>query len=243
MSTLEQLLEASIRQEDPEKDLTTFFQMEYNTPDRSVIQARMFTDKSIIVTIGLRSAILEPFERFHIPSDSEFLACDIPGLIPAVPVILRNQSRGVVGGTIEQNSTTRVILAFESERSVEDSVLRDLASTITCTMRQWSEWTNVLLGTLDRDPVVGDWEIDWREFLAGEAGFVTMPWFRALGFQDRKTALSRTTLAAEALLISLLNRRQLLDPVAMQVRDWMKSLSPQPHVTGSHYITVEEEIF
>ena len=243
MSTLEQLLEASIRQEDPEKDLTTFFQMEYNTPDRSVIQARMFTDKSIIVTIGLRSAILEPFERFHIPSDGEFLACDILGLIPAVAVIQRTQSRGVAGGAIERNSTTRVNLAFESERSVEDSGLRNLASTITCTMRQWSEWTNVLLGTLDRDPVVGDWEIDWREFLAGEAGFVTMPWFRSLGFQDRKTALSRTTLAAEALLISLLNRKQLLDPVAMQVRGWMKSLSPQPHVTGSHYITVEEEIF
>jgi len=243
VSRLEQILEASIDQEDPEKDLTRSFQMEYNTPDTSILRARMVTDQSIIVTIGLRSTILEPFERFHIPSDGEFLACDIPGLIPAVALILRNQNRGVAGGAIERDSTTRVILTFESERSVKDNGLRDLASTITCTMQQWGEWTNVLLGTLDRDPVVGDWEIDWREFLAGEAGFVTMPWFRSLGFQDRKIALSRTILAAEALLISVLNGKQLLDPVAMQVRDWMKSLSPQPHVTGSHYITVEEEVF
>ncbi len=243
MSRLERILKASIGQEGPETDLTMFFQMEYNTPDRSVIRARMVTDQSIAVTIGLRSAILEPFKRFHIPSDGEFLACDILGLIPAVAVMLRNQSRGVAAGTIERDSTTRIILAFESEIPMKDNGLRDLASTITCTMRQWGEWTNVLLGTLDRDPVVGDWEIDWREFLAGEAGFVTMPWFRSLGFQDRKIALSRTILAAEALLISVLNRKQLIDPVAMQVRDWMKSLSPQPHVTGSHYITLEEEVF
>ncbi len=243
MSRLEQILEASIDQEGPGKDLTIAFQMEYNTPDRSILRARMVTDQSIIVTIGLRSAILEPFERFHILSDGEFLACDIPGLIPAVAVILRNQSRGMAAGTIERNSTTRVILAFESKKSVNANGLRDLASTITCTMRQWSEWSNVLLGTLDRDPVVGDWEIDWREFLAGEAGFVTMPWFRSLGFQDRKIALSRTKLAAEALLISVLNRKQLIDPIALQVRNWMKSLRPQSHVAGSHYITVEEEVF
>jgi hypothetical protein len=243
VSRLEQILEASIDQEGPEKDLTMSFQMEYNTPDRSIIRARMVTDRSIMVTIGLRSAILEPFERFHISSDGEFLACDIPGLIPAVAVILRSQSRGVAAGAIERDSTTRIILAFESDRSVKDNGLRNLASTITCTMRQWGEWTGVLLGTLDRDPIVGDWEIDWREFLAGEAGFVTMPWFRSLGFQDRKIALSRTILAAEALLISVLNRKQLTDPITMQVRDWMKSLSPQPHVAGSHYITVEKEIF
>ncbi|MEE9541253.1 MAG: hypothetical protein V3V85_07155, partial [Candidatus Thorarchaeota archaeon] len=84
MSRLEQILEASIDQEDPEKDLTMSFQMEYNTPDTSILRARMVTDQSIIVTIGLRSTILESFERFHIPSDGEFLACDIPGLIPAV---------------------------------------------------------------------------------------------------------------------------------------------------------------
>jgi len=237
------MLEASIDQEGPEQDLTMSFQMEYNTPDRSIIRARMVTDQSIMVTIGLRSAILEPFERFHISSDGEFLACDIPGLIPAVAVMLRNQDRGVAAGAIERDSTTRVILAFESERSVKDNGLRDLASTIARTMRQWDDWTNVLLGALDRDPVVGDWEIDWREFLAGEAGFVTMPWFRSLAFQDRETALSRIILAAEALLISVLNRKQLTDPVVVQVRDWMKSLSPQPHVAGSYYITVEEEVF
>ncbi len=243
MSRLEQILEASIDQEGPEKDLTMSFQMEYNTPDRSIIRARMVTDRSIMVTVGLRSTILEPFERFHIPSDGEFLACDILGLIPAIAVMLRNQSQGVAAGTIKRDSTTRIMFAFESKRSLKDNGLKDLASTITCTMRQWGEWTNVVLGTLDRDPIVGGWEIDWREFLAGEAGFVTMPWFRSLGFQDRKIALSRTVLAAEALLISVLNRKQLTDPVAMQVRDWMKALRPQPHVAGSHYITVEEEVF
>ena len=243
MSRLEQILEASIDQEGPEKDLTMSFQMEYNTPDRSIVRARMVTDQSIVVAIGLRSAILEPFERFHVPSDGEFLACDIPGLIPAVAVMLRNQNRGVAAGTIERNSTTQITLVFESEKSVKDNGLNNLASAITCTMRQWGEWTNVLLGTLDRDSVVGDWEINWREFLAGEAGFVTMPWFKSLGFQDRKIALSRTVLAAEALLISVLNRKQLIDPVALQVRNWMKSLRPQPHVAGSHYTTVEEEVF
>ena len=243
MSRLEQILEASIDQEGPEKDLTMSFQMEYNTPDRSILRARMVTDQSIEVAIGLRSAILEPFERFHVPSDGEFLACDIPGLIPAVAVMLRNQNRGVAAGTIERNLTTQVTLVFESEKFVKDNGLKNLASAISCAMRQWGEWTNVLLGTLDRDPVVGDWEIDWREFLAGEAGFVTMPWFKSLGFQDRKIALSRIVLAAEALLVSVLNGKQLVDPVAVQVRNWMKSLSPQPHVAGSYYITVEEEVF
>ena len=74
MSRLEQILAASIDQEGQEKDLTMSFQMEYNTPDRSILRARMVTDQSVIVTIGLRSAILEPCERFHIPSDGEFLA-------------------------------------------------------------------------------------------------------------------------------------------------------------------------
>ena len=243
MSKIDQMFEASVDQEDSEKDLTMAFQMKFNTPDRSIMRARMVTNRNIVVTIGLRSVILEAFERFFTPSEGEFLACDILGLIPAVAVMLRNQDRGIVTGAIERTSTTQVILAFESKRSVEDNGPSDLASTITRTMRQWGDWANVLLGTLDRDPVVGNWEIDWREFLAGEAGFVTMPWFRSLAFQDREIALSRIILAAEALLISVLNRKQLMDPIVMQVRDWMKSLSPQPHVAGSHHITVEEEVF
>jgi len=229
VSRLEQELKDAIKcaERCNDSDLTLSFQMLFNTPDRSFSKVAVNSEGSLLVIVGLRSEILEPFERFTDDFALHYSPCDLPGLVPAIALMVLHRCKGLVASAIERGRMTRLVLVFDAEGD-----MLALAHMVVRMMKSWSEWTQVLLSMLARDPLLADWHIDWREFLAGEAGFVTMDWYRPLSFQDRTDALSRIVETANALLLSILGQRQLNDPLVVQLRDWLGSLRPQAEVIG-----------
>ena len=229
VSRLEQELKDAVKNAESgnDSDLTLSFQMLFNTPDRSFSKVTMNSDGSLLVIVGLRSEILEPFERFTDDFALHYSTCDLPGLVPAIALMVLHRRKGLVASTIERGRMTRLVLVFDTMGD-----MLALAQAVVRMMKSWSEWTQVLLSMLARDPLLTDWHIDWREFLAGEAGFVTMDWYQPLSFQDRTDALSRIVETANALLLSILGQKQLNDPLVVQLRDWLGSLRPQAEVIG-----------
>jgi len=229
VSRLEHELKDAIKRAEGgnDSDLTLPFQMLFNTPDRSFSKVTMDSEGSLLVIVGLRSEILEPFERFTNDFALHYSPCDLLGLVPAIALMVLHRRKGLAASAIEKGRMTRLFLVFDT---VGDMFA--LARAVVRIMKSWSEWTQVLLSMLARDPLLADWCIDWREFLAGEAGFVTMDWYRPLSFQDRTDALSRIVETANALLLSILDKKQLKDPLVVQLRDWLGSLRPQAEVIG-----------
>lgn len=229
VSRLEQELKDAVKRAENgnDSDLTLSFQMLFSTPDRSFSKVTMNSDGSLLVIVGLRSEILEPFERFTDDFALHYSACDLPGLVLAIALMVLHRHKGLAASTIERGRMTRLVLVFDTAGD-----MLALAQAVVRMMKSWSEWTQVLLSMLARDPLLTDWHIDWREFLAGEAGFVTMDWYQPLSFQDRTDALSRIIETANALLLSILGQKQLNDPLVVQLRNWLGSLRPQAEVIG-----------
>jgi hypothetical protein len=192
--------------------------------------------------VGLRSDILSPFQRFDTSLKGKYQPCDIPGLVPGLALLAGSPNNGLVLSAISREEATRFILVFEGLSERKGGSLKALSSAIRIFMKRWTEWTDVLLGTLRRDPIVGSWEVDWREVLAGESGFVTMPWHQSLSYSDRDVGLQRVVIASKALLASVLTSNQLKTPLIKGLKDWLEHLRALPEVESSAAITEEVEI-
>ncbi|UCH05485.1 MAG: hypothetical protein JSW05_04795, partial [Candidatus Thorarchaeota archaeon] len=161
-------------------NLELSFQILYNRRDWSIENAALAygdadSEASLTMTVGLRSRILSSFPRFATESGS-FRPCDIPALVPVV-VLIANRPRGLFEGEVILMDSTSVELEFVGTGTEKSSSLKSLAIAVDYFMTRWEQWVQILLGTLARDPQIGGWKIDWYELLAGESGFVTMPWF------------------------------------------------------------------
>ncbi len=228
-------------------DVTLPLQVMFSNTDRTVIKARLRysrsdRDSSLIMIIGLRSDILSPFQKFNSDSKGRYQPCDIPGLVPGLALLASSPNNGLVLSAISREDTTRFILVFEGLASRKGGSLKALSSSIRIFMKRWTEWTDVLLATLKRDPVIGDWNTDFREMLAGESGFVTMAWHAPLSYADREVGLQRVVISSRALLASVLNSRQLKTTMITGLRDWLDSLRPLPEVVSSVHVKEEAEI-
>ncbi len=228
-------------------DVTLALQVMFSNSDRSIITAKLRyngpdRDANLIMIVGLRSDILVPFERVNSDQRGRYQPCDIPGLVPGLALLAQSANNGVVLSAISREEVTRFILVFEGLAERKGGSLKALSSIITVFMKRWTEWADVLLGILDRDPVVGSWNVDWREMLAGESGFTTMPWFTPMNYPDREIGLQRIVIAAQALLASVLTTSQLKDPMIIGLKDWLTSLRPLPQVMSSVKISEEVEI-
>ncbi len=109
-------------------------------------------------------------------------------------------------------------------------------------MSQWEQWVRVLLGTLARDPHVGDWKIDWYEWLAGESGYATMPWFPEIPLTDRALALDRIIVASRALLNSVLKAQFQKQELVENLINWMDGLRPIPEVLRAEVFAEQEVV-
>lgn len=228
-------------------DVTLPLQVMFSNTDRTVIKARLRysgpdRDASLIMIAGLRSDILSPFQKFNSDSKGKYQACDIPGLVPGLALLASSPNNGLVLSAISREDSTRFILVFEGLASRKGGSLKALSSSIRIFMKRWTEWTDVLLATLKRDPVVGDWNTDVREMLAGESGFVTMAWHTPLSYADREVGLQRVVISSRALLASVLNSKQLKTPMITGLGDWLDSLRPLPEVVSSVHVKEEAEI-
>lgn len=228
-------------------DVTLPLQVMFSNTDRTVIKATMRyngpdRDASLMMIVGLRSDILSPFQKFNSDSKSRYQPCDIIGLIPGLALLASSHNSGLSLSAISREDATRFILVFEGLAERKGGSLKALSSGIRIFMTRWTEWSNVLLSTLKRDPVIGHWETDWREVLAGESGFVTMPWHTPLPYSEREVGLQRVVVASRALLASVLNSNQLKIPMIAGLRDWLDNLRPLPEVIASTQISEEAEI-
>jgi hypothetical protein len=149
---------------------------------------------------------------------------------------------GLALSAIAKDDATRLVLVFEGLSERKGGSLKALSASVRNFMKRWDEWTEVLLGIIRRDPLVANWDIDWREYLAGESGFVTMPWFRPMPFSERELAMQRVVVAARALLVSVLNTQQLRDPMILGLKDWLGELQALPEVISGVQISEEVEI-
>lgn len=228
-------------------DVTLPLQVLYSNTDRTVIQARLRysgpeRDAQLVMIVGLRSEILSPFQKFESRGKGKYQPCDIPGLVPGLALLASSPNNGLVLSAISREETTRFILVFEGLAERRGGSLKALSTAIRIFMKRWTEWTDVLLGTIDRDPVIGHWKTDIREMLAGETGFTTMPWHSPLSYADRETSLDRIVKASKALLASILNSTQLKVPLIIGLLDWLENLRPLPEIVGSVHVSEEAEI-
>ena len=228
-------------------DVTLTLQVMFSNTDRTVTQARLRysgpdKDASLVMIVGLRSEILSPFQKFDSGGKGRYQPCDLPGLVPGLALLASSPSNGLVLSAISREDTTRFILVFEGLAGRKGGSLKALATAIQLFMKRWTDWTDVLLGTLKRDPVIGDWNTDWREMLAGESGFYTMNWYTPLAYADREVALRRIVIASRALLASVLNNNQLKVPLIVGLLDWLDNMRPLPQVMSSAQVSEEVEI-
>ncbi|MHA1216016.1 MAG: hypothetical protein ACTSPX_01660 [Candidatus Thorarchaeota archaeon] len=214
-------------------DVTGQMQVAFNTADRTVIRARLRpADQShplLIVVMGFRSHMLAPFGQVKLRHGS-YLPCDIPGLVPGMAAVVSHYDHGLIANAMVRGDVIRLVLGFEGVPDNRGDALNNLARSVYRFFRRWHEWTEVLLSTVERDPVVGEWGTDWREFLAGESGFMVMPWFRPMTYAERAVALERVVVASKVLLSSVLNSDQLTDPLIRDVMGWLSDLTPLPQV-------------
>ncbi|MHA1863832.1 MAG: hypothetical protein ACTSWA_08690 [Candidatus Thorarchaeota archaeon] len=228
-------------------DVTLPLQVMFSNTDRTVLKARLRyngpdRDASLVMIVGLRSDILSPFQKFGSGLKGRYQPCDIPGLVPGLALLASSPNNGLVLSAISRDDSTRFILVFEGLAVRKVGSLKALSTAIRIFMKRWSEWTDVLLGTLKRDPVIGNWNTDWREMLAGEAGFYTMSWHAPLSYSDREVGLQRVVIASRALLASVLNNNQLKVPMITGLKDWLENLRPLPEIISSAQISEEVEI-
>jgi len=226
-------------------DVTLPIQVMFSNTDRTILKARLRyhgsdRDASLIMIVGLRSEILSPFQRFETDRKGRYLPCDIPGIVPGMALMVTSINTGLALTAIAKDEATRLVLVFEGVSQRKGGSMKDLSASIQNFFKRWDEWTDVLIGIIQRDPLVAEWEIDWREYLAGESGFTLMDWFKPMSFSERELALQRVVAASKALLTSVLNAQQLRDPMILGLKEWLTELQPLPEVLRS--IQVSEEV-
>jgi hypothetical protein len=245
--SLEEVLKAIVDQEysSTPHDITMSLDSRYTNEDRVVVKAKLCEEdrhKPYLLTmvLGLRSSIMDPFEHFNHCSVSRYKPCDILGLVPAIAALIKCQNKGLSGYAIGGGDLTHLVLSFEGKPE-KKGTFYPLAVAVDGFMKQWSEWTDVLLRIITNDPVMSLWNMnndEIRELLLGESGFVTMPWFtHSLSCVDRGRILDRVLDASKALLTSVLTQDQLNEPLIRGLIDWLEELNPLPEIVSfSHRV-------
>jgi hypothetical protein len=228
-------------------DVTLPLQVLFNSFDRNIAKARLRVDDGrdealLVVVIGMRSEILSVFEKERRGASSAYLPCDMIGLTPALASVLVGQGNGVLANAIARDDVTRLVIVFRGTAGHQTTRFSSLASAVYQFFKRWDDWTRVIMGTLGADPVAVTSDFDWREFLAGESGYVIMPWFSPMGYVDRRRCLSRVVTACRALLNSVLSQEQIEDPLIAGFQDWMKKLEPLVQVTSYTHMHEEVEV-
>lgn len=238
-SRLADVLESVAAQDSGIIDLSRTMEMVYTNSDRVVLSAELlYLGESepayMEMAVGLRSEILAGFATYCYVPQQLFRPADIPSLVPLVAIIASmRRLKGIKRVELnEADQSTIVTLTFVGTPERTTSSLSDLASSMTRVMDRWSGWCEVLLSILDRDPVLGErmTGVDWREFLAGESGYVTMPWFRPMTYAERASALDSIVTASRALLASFLSPHEMKHEIVRSLQGWLAALEPRPHV-------------
>lgn len=248
-SRLADVLESVVADDAGIINLSRTMEMVYTNSDRVVLSAELLylTDSEpayMEMRVGLRSEILVGFPTFSSITECRFRTADIPSLVPLVAIVAsKRRLKGIHDIRFEVNEeSTHVVITFVGKAGRTRSCLSDLASSMNRVMDRWSGWSEVLLSILDRDPVLGErmTGVDWREFLAGEGGYVTMPWFRPMTYAERASALESIVTASRALLTSFLSPHEMRHDEVRSLQTWLSVLEPQSRVITTNLEHVTE---
>ena len=211
---------------DGNKDITFFLQNVVTHSDRTLKYAELQSGPRAILVIGLRSTILDSFERF-IPLESSYhLPCDIPALTTGLALIILGRSFGITNGCINNGGLGEITLVFETEN------LGMLSGRILTAFSKWDSWLTLMMDALGNEPIDGNWSFEWQEFLSGESGYVTMDWFETIPDAARSVALNHLVQESKSVLRSLLSTRQFAKKEVHDFVMWVESLRPLPFVVG-----------
>jgi hypothetical protein len=233
-------------------DITLSLDSRFTGPDRKIVKGTLIhhddaIDTSLEIIMGFRSDLMNSFDRFEKP-DIRFLPCDIIGLVPCIASLIslgKKVAFKEVG--IDGLVPYRLELRFHGVPTKKGS-LHDVIISLVRFMNRWQQWTEVILNTLSKDPVISTWNMthdEIRELLLGESGFITMPWFRKvtdLNLVDRARILDRIQDASKALLTSVLTEKQLQEPTIRELMEWLEQLTPLPMICSSVATEIGEEV-
>ena len=219
-------------------NMTLLMSVNFTDADRTVLESKLrYTTPEepayLAMRLGLRSHILDPFPKFSTEKHGKYLPCDIPSLVPAICVIASSRMKGLDGSVIcanRSNAPDHIVLTFKGEGDLKRTNIQNLAISVHNVMERWKDWTEVLLRILKTDPILGYWDIDWREFLAGESGFLTMDWFPQMPYRDRADALESIVTASNTLLASFLSPTEKRNILVTELQEWLNNITPQAEV-------------
>lgn len=251
--TLKEELRALVNESKPTssiKDVSLSLDSRYTNSDRRVVKANLVYKgdnhpSTLALLMGFRSDIMSSFSKFDDIERGPYLPSDILGIVPAIAAVASYQNKGLSWHSIKKGKSTHLALVFEKDSSKKGS-LHDLSILVDGFMERWRAWSEVLLSTISKDPVMETWKMtsdDIRELLLGESGFVTMPWFSySLSYVDRARILDRFLEASKALLTSVLTQNQLNQPEVKELVQWLEELNPLQEIVGSTSTQYGEEL-
>ena len=196
-----------------------------NTADRVLVKAYIsrLQRPVLLLDVGLRSHILESFQRFDSSLIGSYLPCDIPALIPAIALLVAEEKEPLAG-FVMQESDMHLVLTFSENKTGM------LATHVMRFITRWTRLTETFLSVLRHDPLVGGLELDWREFLAGESGYMTMPWYQPLNDSQRALVLERIIVASKTIITSVLGNKAQQRELVRNLIEWLNGLRPLSYV-------------
>ncbi len=186
----------------------------------------------IIIRAELMSSLLSAFPRFA-ESDGMFTPADLLAVVPVTAIIVEDRIPELEMCVLEKATGAYLLLGFSGEST------DNLALAIWRVLKRWENLAAVLYKTIERSYPL---EIDWREFLSGESGFVTIKAHRSLTHTERKRALNNVCLACASLLRSVLDDTAWSDSRVRRLISFMANLQAQEDVPSMEVRTPELEV-
>jgi hypothetical protein len=212
--------------DDGHRDITFYLHPVVTNSDRILKHAELQFGPRVELVLGLRSSILDSFERFLPLEGEHHLPCDVPGLTIGLALLIVGRRFGIIHGSISNGGLGELRFVFENEN------MQELSIQIQKAFSSWNSWLVLMMDALQQEPIDGNWSFEWREFLSGESGYVTMDWYQSIPDGVRGIALNHLVQTSKSVLRSLLSTRQYAEKDVLDFIIWLESIKPLPFVVG-----------
>ncbi len=187
---------------------------------------------NLVIVVGFRSSIKGP-DITSILEMPPFLPCDLFGLVPGVAVVASHRNRGVVASALARDEVVQLLMVLRGESTQRESVGEVLDKLVIRLSRMWEEWSRALYRIISDDSILKGIGVDIRDFLAFESGYPLMPWAESYSTGERALIMYRIVTAARAFMSSVLDLKQLKDPLAISLLSWLDSIANPRYIDSS----------
>jgi hypothetical protein len=198
----------------------------------SYIHSVKWDKHRIILRVELMSSLLGEFPRFA-ESDAIFIPADLLAVVPITAIVAEDCIPELEICALEKSDGAYLFLGFSGQST------EHLALAIWRVLKRWETLAAVLYKTIEQSYPL---DMDWREFLSGESGFVIMKPHRRLTHRERKRALNNVCLACVSLLRSVLDDKAWSDNRVGHLISFINNLQAQDDVPSIEMRTPELEV-